>query len=278
MADNTFFWDVTPRIEHDISQVSKMENCHMHRCNELFFLVHGNVTIDSNADILEVSAPAVLIFNSYSLHRGNSLDDTVYDRYKVYFDDTLLNEYFPCSEALRFFKSTGLTAIRLTEKMRDILLHHFNRYEDFEGDKIGQDLLTTLILYEVYGWCSDKNTITRAPRLPYINDVMHYIVTHYDDNITLDSLASAFFVSRAKLVTDFKQATGMTVKNYLTLVRLNSARSYLNAGNTVSQTASLCGYNNESNFISQFSKYFNISPGTYIKKMKQTGEVPLNFK
>lgn len=162
--------------------------------------------------------------------------------------------------------------------MRDILLQFFNRYEDFEGDKIGQDLLTTLILYQVHGWCSEKNTITRAPRLSYINDVMQYIVTHYDENITLDSLASAFFLSRAKLVTDFKQATGMTVKNYLTLVRLNAARSYLNSGNTVSQTANLCGYSNESNFNSQFTKYFDISPGTYIKKMKQTGEVPLKTK
>ena len=238
--------------------------CHTHNHNELLFLVSGRLRLENNLDVTEISAPAVVIHNSYTLHRAELLEGE-YERYIVNFDDATLDEIEGMRETVRFFKNANMTVIRLTEEMRETLEKYFCHYPHTSNSDGSQNALTCLILYEIAKYRSDDNTVRLRAKIPYINDVMSYISSRYSEPLTLDELAAHFYVSRAKLAADFSGATNMTVKQYSTLVRMNVARGMILEGSSVSEAAHACGYSNVSNFAAAFSKIFGENPAKFKK-------------
>lgn len=256
-------------VMHNVSSAFNMESCHAHNHNELLFLVQNDLLVENNTDVIEVHAPAVILHNNFTLHRANPVHAGNYERYIINFDDKTLDQNPVLSEDIRFFKRANMTVIQLTEEMRDLLLFYISRYSALHDNAAAKNHLTVMILYELSQYHTDENTLCLEPKLAYINEIMNYIMLNPGESITLESLANRYFVSRAKLVADFRSSTGMTVKNYLTLVRMNIARNLLIEGHSVSETASLCGYNSESNFITTFKRHFDVSPGNYLAHFEE---------
>jgi len=236
--------------------------CHIHNHNELLFLVSGRLRLENNLDTVEVDAPAVILHNSCTMHRAELLEGT-YERYVINFDDSTLDAVPGLGESVRFFKNANMTVVRLTPEMKRILENYAARYAAMDADNGSQNALTCLILYEIANFCSPGNTVGVRAAIPYVNDVMYYIIRHYGESVRLDDLAARFYISRAKLAADFRKTTGMTVKQYTTLVRMNAARGMILDGASVSDVGHACGYSNMSNFTSTFAKYFGESPAKY---------------
>lgn len=262
MAFPEIFTNEGQSVVYNSSCCYSLPSCHIHNHNELLFLISGHLQVENNFDITEVEAPAVILHNSYTLHRAELLDGQ-YKRYVINFDDNTLNAVPELTESIRFFKNANMTVIRLTPEMCGILTHYLERYPVMNDSDGSKNALTCLILYEIARFHSPENTVKMQAEIRYINDVMHYISRHYGESFTLDDMAAHFYISRAKLAADFSNTTGMTVKQYTTLVRMNVARGMIMEGKTVAETAHACGYNNTSNFTSTFAKYFGDSPIRY---------------
>lgn len=239
-----------------------MPCCHMHNHNELLFLLSGRLQVENNLEVVEVDAPAVILHNSYTLHRA-TLTDGHYKRFIINFDDNTLNTVAPLAQTVRFFKNSNMTVIRLTHEMEEILQHYTERYLALSPDDGSRDTLTCLLLYELAKYHSPENDLLGQNKAPYINNVMQYIVQHYNEPITLDTLATRFYISRAKLTADFSSSTNMTIKQFTTLVRMNMAYSMIKGGATIADAARACGYNSIANFSATFSKYFGDAPAQY---------------
>jgi len=239
-----------------------LPSCHIHNHNELLFLISGKLRLENNLEITEVDAPAVILHNSYTMHRAELLEGQ-YERYVINFDDNTLGTIPGLQETVSFFKNANMTVIRLTEEMKGILENYIARYSSMNGEDGSRDTLTCMILYEIAKYRSADNSVKLRGPISYINEVMHYISRHYSETFTLDDLAAQFYISRAKLAADFSASTGMTVKQYTTLVRMNVARGLILDGASVAETAHACGYNNTSNFTATFEKYFGDSPARY---------------
>ena len=97
----------------------------------------------------------------------------------------------------------------------------------------------------------------------YIDDVIRTILNEYPKKLVAEELAARFFVSRTKLMTDFKRKTGKTLLEYITFVRLEHAKEFLRSGKDVMETALICGFQNSANFARVFKKQINISPKKY---------------
>ncbi len=246
-------------VAHSRSCSYSVSYGHIHNHNELLFLVSGRLRLENNLDFTEISAPAVIIHNCYTLHRAELLEGE-YERYIVNFNDTSLNEIAGMRDAVRFFKNANMTIIRLDEAMRETLERYFLRYREMSAHDGSQNALTCLILYELAKYRSDANTVKLRAKIPYINDVMSHISSHYSESLTLDELAARFYVSRAKLVSDFTAATNMTIKQYSTLVRMNVARGMILDGASVLSAARATGYSNVSHFSAAFAKIFGTKP------------------
>ena len=90
---------------------------------------------------------------------------------------------------------------------------------------------------------------------------------HYNEPLTLDSLAEQFFVSRAKLSRDFKAHTGTTLHQFLLEIRISRATLYIRRGSfaSVRDVANEVGFGNGLHFYSAFKKVMGMPPLEYAK-------------
>ena len=100
-------------------------------------------------------------------------------------------------------------------------------------------------------------------------EVKKYINAHYDKKITLQELADAAWVSRNYVAILFKKATGMTIWNYLVMIRMQKARDMLlGTPLKVYEIASRVGYDNSVHFSQLFKETYGLAPAEYKKRME----------
>ncbi|MEK8128248.1 response regulator [Paenibacillus filicis] len=100
-----------------------------------------------------------------------------------------------------------------------------------------------------------------------IEAIRDYIVGHYQEDVTLSSLAARFNFNPWYISRKFKEIYKVTVITYLTELRMDKARMLLaNTGMTVSEMANTLGYADENYFSKVFKKHTGLSPLQYRKE------------
>ncbi len=99
-----------------------------------------------------------------------------------------------------------------------------------------------------------------------IDYALEYIHSNYHLGLTLDGISKYVGLNRTSLNSRCKQATGMTVMQYLNHYRLKMAEDALRHTNlNLNEIATCCGYNYESYFIKIFAEKHGLSPTEYRK-------------
>lgn len=95
-----------------------------------------------------------------------------------------------------------------------------------------------------------------------IDDIVNYLNFNYQYDISLNQLAAhKYYMNPSYLSRLFKQVTGKNFSKYLIELRMQKARELLkNEDIKVSEIASYVGYNDLSNFIQTFKKYYGVTP------------------
>ncbi|MCR4634390.1 MAG: AraC family transcriptional regulator [Erysipelotrichaceae bacterium] len=128
--------------------------------------------------------------------------------------------------------------------------------------------ISPIIKDAAYGFC-EKVRIFRLADTgnPRVEKAKEFISTHLSRNIDLDDIAKHAGISRYHLSRIFKNATGKTVKEYLTDERITAAKNLLiNDRRSISQIASLLQFCDESYFIAVFRKKTGMTPSAFQKK------------
>ena len=107
---------------------------------------------------------------------------------------------------------------------------------------------------------SVKNDITENEK---INQVIIYNNENLTEELSLDQLASGFYISKYYLSRQFKQFTGLSLYQYIMKKRLISARNMLKAGSPVMDACLCCGFSDYSNFLKAFKREFGQNPSKY---------------
>ncbi len=94
---------------------------------------------------------------------------------------------------------------------------------------------------------------------------MNYIVDHYAENITLESVSKKVFVSNYYLSHLFSDQLKMTFQEYLTKVRMEASLELIKSGQyKIMEIAEMVGFNDSSYFAKVFRKYYGTVPQTYL--------------
>lgn len=101
-----------------------------------------------------------------------------------------------------------------------------------------------------------------------IYQVKKYIHTHYDQNLTLKSIGSKFYMNPVYIGQLFKKTYGMYFKDYLLTVRIEAAKKLLRKTDSkVYEVAEKIGFNNSDYFVTQFEKIVGTTPSQYRKSL-----------
>ena len=96
-------------------------------------------------------------------------------------------------------------------------------------------------------------------------ELQEYIKEHLGEHITLESLSQQFHYSRSYLTAKFRLATGMSIMEYTSRLRIERAKELLLEGNmTVAQIAELLGYFSVQYFSHCFKQAVGCSPRRYV--------------
>jgi AraC family transcriptional regulator len=94
--------------------------------------------------------------------------------------------------------------------------------------------------------------------------VCEFIDANLERELHLDQLAQVACLSQYHFARAFKKATGHTVHQYLTTVRLERAKELLAADeSSIADIAFRCSFSSHANFTKAFSRSLGISPGRY---------------
>lgn len=98
------------------------------------------------------------------------------------------------------------------------------------------------------------------------SDMLFYISTHYQENISLKELSNKFHYTTQHISLLFKKMLDTTYYTYLTKIRLDHAKFLLMTTNKrIIDIALECGFSNEHVLINQFKKVYGQTPLQYRK-------------
>lgn len=92
---------------------------------------------------------------------------------------------------------------------------------------------------------------------------MQYLITHFDQPITIDGLCTYFCCSKATLISHFKAEYHQTVHQYLLNYRLECAKEMLKSNMSIKEIALKCGFEDANYFSKAFKKKTGCSPAGY---------------
>ena len=90
--------------------------------------------------------------------------------------------------------------------------------------------------------------------------VARYLNTHLEKNITLDTLAKKFFVSKYHLCRAFKEYSGVSVHSYINYKRIMYAKQMIESGETAASAAFKVGFGDYSAFYRAYIRIVGNSP------------------
>ncbi len=111
----------------------------------------------------------------------------------------------------------------------------------------------------------DRAAQKNTERADFYN-IVDYINTNFKENINVNSVSSALFISARKLSEIFRRFSGMSINSYITSLRLKNANYLLMHGRCSSEAAYESGFQNLRTFNNAYKKQFGISPTEYIKR------------
>jgi len=100
-----------------------------------------------------------------------------------------------------------------------------------------------------------------------IEKALDFISQNFQTDLSVESIADYIGLNASYFSRVFKNVTGKTVLEYITLKRLEVSKKLLQETNlTINQIAQNVGYNNVHSFLRFFKKYEGITPGDYRHK------------
>lgn len=96
--------------------------------------------------------------------------------------------------------------------------------------------------------------------------VHSYIDEHFNEDLSLEKLASEFYISKFYLTREYKKIYGKTIFQHIITARINYGKQLLRfSDKSVEEISHLCGFNDQSYFARQFKKAENLTCFSYRK-------------
>lgn len=95
-----------------------------------------------------------------------------------------------------------------------------------------------------------------------------YIAAQYNQDISLQDLATMVGLSPWHFLRQFKKYVGITPHNWLVQVRLHQARTQIKCGEGLAQVAYNCGFSDQSHFNRHFKRAMGFTPSQYLTGLR----------
>lgn len=171
---------------------------------------------------------------------------------------TCMNEFEYARQAVEFGASNYILKLSMNESALVKALSRIG--QELEERKAQEKLLQRAKRFFGGSGESEKQETDHAE----INKIIAFMQEHYEQDITLSSMASFVSMDQSYLSGLFKRKTGETLTDYLHKVRIEQAKRFLEDTNlTIGEIAGKVGFANDNYFIKIFKRREDCTPTDY---------------
>ncbi len=243
---------------------------HHHDFYEVYYLLSGQVEYWVEGRIIQMKPGDLLLINPMELHRPMvGPEHTVYERIVLWINTEYLQNLAEGGILCRCFDPSLPNLIcpsagerpGISARMSDLVREYYS--QEFGSRTCAQGLFLQLMV-QLNRMVLQTGVLKQERQVsPLVQKALHYIADHIADDLSLDSIAGACFVSKYHLSHAFSKEVGISVYRYIMLKRLLMARQLLAAGETAGQVCISCGFSDYTSFYRAFKAEYGISPGAY---------------
>lgn len=245
---------------------------HYHDTYEIFVLLEGKRYVFCGDQCHVMQRGDVSIHTPFSIHSGQSRDAAYYDRYVLNFDEKILLNILSENELKQLMAKVHNSFFHLPEAHLSFITGALTRLEALEKSRRGLDekKISALLLLLIDFVAAQEETEQVAVRhsVPMqIKEALAYMNQHYGEELSLDMLADKVHLSKYHFSHMFKEATGVSVMEYLTALRLTKVHNMLlYTDKKIVEIAEQTGFGSYMNLERAFKKVYGISPVKFKKQ------------
>lgn len=250
---------------------------HYHDFDKIIIFIQGSVTYRIEGCAYGLEPYDIILVSHNDIHRPDIAPHVPYERIIVYLSPGFLNAYqsesYDLSACFQKSKELHSHVLRIHSMEKSSLYRTLTNLEyACTHDGYAKDLYCQVVFLEFMIQLNRASLTNRVQYLPpstgdaRILSIMDHINSRLTEDMTVDSIAESFFISRYHLMHLFKEETGYTLFDYITEKRLLLARERLRTGNFVTEVCFSCGFKNYSTFSRAYKNKFHISPSETMKE------------
>ena len=257
-----------------------MSRLHFHDHFELMLPLTSPGNIFVNDQVYPLSRGTLYLIGENTLHR--TIATGSHARYILHISGKTLAELStPQTDFTQLTRSSFRCANLNTEEMTQIieLFQALNRNKN--DGTFGSDIHQTVALLNLLIRVAPALNAATAgesihnDKFLRVASILDYIRDNLAEPLTLDQIASHFFLSKHHLCRIFKSATGFTVMEYVIHSRILRAQQLLQKGVSVQQAGEQSGFSDNSHFIRTFHELTGTTPGRYAKEYQSSDQIVL---
>lgn len=256
----------------------KFSDAHFHNCYELYYLLNGSVNYLIGNEIFSINPFDLVWIPKNVLHKTRPDKVESFKRLLVYIDPKIIEEFSKEDPNLnKLFSNTNV--IRFSQnhnnKWKEILETIANEYNKVDAKNMLLIKSYLGILFVEASQLLEENelsNISEESDIPEkLNGIIRYINTNYFNDITLETLSQEFYFHPVYISTLIKKHLGITFSEYLNKIRIQkSIRILKNSKYSITEVATICGFNSSNHYCKMFKAYMKTSPLQFRKTLQQS--------
>lgn len=258
-----------------------MTTKHVHDEYEIYYLCEGSRYYFIENQTYLVEPGSLVLINRQQIHKTSPSDTFYHDRILVEFHEASMEHLIFLSggiDLITFFKKyQGIVKLRSQEQ--STIENFFQTiFDEFDKKQPHYEAQVQLKLSELLIYIArilpthphHNSTHNQSQKQQKVNEVSDYIASNYVLPLSLEDLASTFYMNKSYLSRIFKEITGFTVNEYIYISKIKKARELLTTTDwSITEIASFLGYTSLTYFERLFKKHTETTPLRFRKRMEQ---------
>lgn len=256
---------------HLTDQETREVAYHYHDFDKITIFLRGNVNYIIEGKCYELKPYDIVLVRHNDIHRLDIDNSVPYDRIIVYISVNFMNAYktdtYDLSYCFQKAEKEHSNVLRIPSLEKSSLFRSISQLEkSFTDNGYAAELFRQVLFLE---FMVHLNRAAIKNRLEFIDtdncnskilDILRYINENLDSELSIETLAERFYISKYYMMRLFKQETGHTLGQYTSQKRLLLAKELIISGVPSTQACFDCGFKDYSTFTRAYRKFFGESP------------------